>query len=153
MSDFEIERSITINAPASEVYPYINNLQAWQDWSPWEGIDPKLNRSYTGPQAGIGAGYGWVGNRKAGAGFMEITESEEPGKVVLALDFQRPLKTKNIVLFDLTEVGRETTVRWHMSGTNAFFTRFFSKLVNTDKLVGKDFEKGLAALRDAAEKK
>ena len=75
---FTVERSATVDAPAESIYPHIADFHRWTSWSPWEGVDPDLRRSYTGPESGIGAKYAWSGNRKAGRGSMEIVRATVP---------------------------------------------------------------------------
>jgi len=150
---FTIERSIAISQPAARIFPYLNDFRRWQNWSPWERLDPKMERTYSGPEEGVGSGYHWSGNRKAGEGTMTITSAERPDRLGLDLSFARPWKAKNIVVFTLTESpdASSTVVDWRMSGTNSGINKIFSKLFNLDKLVGKDFEKGLRQLKTLAE--
>lgn len=147
MSDFEIERSTTIAAPPSAIYPLLIDFAEWQKWSPWEELDPNLQRDYSDPSAGVGASYRWSGNKKAGEGRMEFTGAQEPTQVSVQLEFIKPWKATNSVLFELTPVGEGTEVRWLMSGKKSIIMRF----VPLDKVVGKDFEKGLARLKAQAE--
>jgi len=150
-SEFTIERSSTIDAPARAIYPHLIDFHAWKAWSPWEGLDPELKRDYSGADRGVGARYAWEGNRKAGRGAMEITDVSEPSKVTLRIDFEKPMKTTNTTVFELAEAGGATTVRWAMSGTQGLGGKIFSAVFNMDKVVGKDFEKGLAALGEVVE--
>jgi len=148
---FRIERSTAINAPADVVFPYINDFHRWPEWSPWEKIDPDMTREYTGAPAGKGARYSWSGNSKAGAGAMTITDSDPPKRVLIDISFTRPFKAQNIIDFTLTPAPAGVNVNWAMHGNNNFMAKAFSLVMSMDKLVGKDFEKGLAALKSAAE--
>ena len=151
MADFEVARSTTIAAPRERVHGLIDDFHQWRAWSPWEDIDPGLRRDYSGPDAGVGARYAWEGNRKAGKGSMEITESA-PERVGLRLVFEKPWKADNRVAFELEPAGEGTTaVTWRMTGTNKGVAGIFAKVFNMDRLVGKDFEKGLARLKTTAE--
>jgi uncharacterized protein YndB with AHSA1/START domain len=151
MADFEVNRSITIAAPRERVHALIDDFHQWRAWSPWEDMDPDLRREYTGPDAGVGSHYAWEGNRKAGKGSMEITDSR-PERVELRLVFEKPWKATNSVVFDLTPAGEGATdVGWRMSGTNKGFAALFGKVFSMDRMVGKDFEKGLARMKSAAE--
>lgn len=151
MAEFEVVRSITIAADPARVHSLINDFHAWTAWSPWEDLDPDLSRDYSGPDTGVGARYAWQGNKKAGQGSMEITGST-PEQIDLRLLFVKPWKADNKVDFTLTQVGDAgTQVTWRMTGANAGLQALFTKLFNMDKLVGKDFDKGLARLRAAAE--
>jgi uncharacterized protein YndB with AHSA1/START domain len=151
MSEFEVARSTTIAADPARVHSLINDFHAWTTWSPWEDLDPELSRDYSGPDTGVGARYAWQGNRKAGQGSMEITEST-PERIVLRLLFLKPWKADNRVDFTLTPVGDAgTQVTWRMTGSNSGLQAVFSKLFNMERLVGKDFDRGLARLKAAAE--
>ena len=151
MGDFEVVRSRTIAAPPGRVHGLIDDFREWRKWSPWEDVDPNLEREYAGPPSGVGARYAWEGNRKAGKGNMEIVEST-PERVELRLTFEKPWKATNRVLFELTPQGADATgVAWRMTGTNKGFAALFSKVFSMDRMVGKDFEKGLARMKGAAE--
>ena len=151
MADFEIARSTTIAADPARVHALIDDFHAWTSWSPWEDIDPELQRTYSGAESGVGSRYAWKGNRKTGTGSMEIVGST-PGKIDLRLMFVKPWKADNAVAFELTPADAGTRVTWRMTGENHGFHALLSKLFNMDKLVGKDFEKGLARLKAEAER-
>jgi len=87
---FHVERSATIDAPSATIFPYINDFHRWPAWSPWEKIDPQLQRSYDGPSSGVGAGYQWTGNSQIGEGSMKIIESTPDRRVGIALEFLKP---------------------------------------------------------------
>jgi uncharacterized protein YndB with AHSA1/START domain len=148
--EFEVVRETTVAASRAAVYALLVDFHEWRKWSPWEDIDPALSRTYSGPDAGVGAIYEWVGNRKAGAGRMEITDAIEPSKVQIALQFLKPFKSSSTTTFELVERDGETHVSWRMVGSKTFMVRFMGVFMSMDKMVGKDFEKGLARLRDAA---
>jgi hypothetical protein len=146
-STYTVERSTRIQAPAAEVFQRINDLKAWQAWSPWEGLDPELGRDYTGPDAGVGAGYSWRGNRKVGEGNMTITESVQDQKLELDLHFLKPFKADSRTIFDITPAGEGACeVRWTMIGENTLMSRIIGIFMPMDKMIGKDFEKGLSQL-------
>jgi hypothetical protein len=149
---YTVERSTVINAPATAIYPHLVDLQAWQGWSPWEGLDPDMQRDYSKPSAGPGATYAWEGNRKAGKGHMEITGATEPSQVKVDLVFMAPFKNASKVTFDVAEKGDRTTVTWSMTGPRPLLLKVLSPVINMDKIVGKDFEKGLAQLKVLAER-
>jgi Polyketide cyclase / dehydrase and lipid transport len=151
MGDFEVVRSTTVAAPQGRVHGLIDDFREWRSWSPWEDVDPDLEREYSGPESGPGARYAWEGNRKAGKGSMEIVEST-PDRVGLRLEFEKPWKATNDVAFELTPSGGDaTTVTWRMTGTQKGFAALFGKVISMDRMVGKDFEKGLARLKTRAE--
>lgn len=150
MADFTVSRQISIGASQGSVHALIDDFRAWRSWSPWEDLDPTLARSYTGAEAGVGAQYAWRGNRKAGAGSMEIVGSE-PDRITVAVVFLKPFKATNTSEFSLRSDGGLTEVTWTMSGKNAGLAALVSRFMNMDKLVGTDFEKGLARLKARAE--
>ncbi|MFW0791363.1 SRPBCC family protein [Gordonia sp. CPCC 205333] len=149
-STYTIARDIDIAAPPTTVHPYLADFHQWVHWSPWENIDPELQREYTGAERGVGAEYAWTGNKKAGAGSMTIT-GDAADRVEVRVLFSRPMKATNDVVFTLDPSGDTTKVTWSMTGAHTLFSRVGTALGFFDKLLGKDFEKGLAALKVAAE--
>jgi len=147
---FTIERSVQINAPAAAVYPHLANFHAWQGWSPWEGMDPKLERTYSGAEQGEGAHYAWKGNRKAGQGEMTITEATAE-RVVLDIQFLKPFKQRNTATFTLTPSDGGTEVTWTMTGPTNLFSKIMGIFKSLDAMIGPDFEQGLAQLKQIAE--
>ena len=151
MGDFEVVRSTTIAAPPERVHGLINDFHAWRAWSPWEDVDPDLERDYSGAESGVGAKYAWEGNRRAGKGNMEIVSST-PERIDVRLAFEKPWEATNRVAFELTPSGGTATdVTWRMKGATKGFAALFSKVVSMDRMLGKDFEKGLARMKTAAE--
>jgi len=148
--EFRVSRSLAIAAPASVAFAQVNDLHRWQAWSPWEGIDLSLKRTYEGPSAGIGSRYAWEGN-KTGAGSMRIAQSQEPALVRLDLEFLKPFKATNAVEFTFQPQGRDTVVSWTMTGRDAFVTKVFCLLCNRDKMCGDMFEQGLEKLKGVCE--
>src|SRR3712207_3478942 len=149
MGDYEVVRSTTIAAPPDRVHGLIDDFRAWRQWSPWEDADPALQRRYDGPQSGVGARYAWEGNRKAGKGTMEIVGSTSE-RVDIELVFEKPGKATNRVAFELASAGHAATaVTWRMTGTNRGAAAVFSKVFRMDRLIGRDFEKGLARMKAA----
>jgi hypothetical protein len=149
--DFRYARGTTISAPPSVVFGFVNDLRRFQDWSPWAKIDPACKVVFTGPAAGVGAAFAWDGNNKVGAGSMTITESRPAELVGSRLEFLKPFKATNAVEFAFQPEGGGTAVTWSMSGKNIFLSKLFGLFVNCDKMVGRDFEKGLASLKALAE--
>jgi uncharacterized protein YndB with AHSA1/START domain len=150
-SRFSITRTGTINAAPEMVFPYINNLQRWEAWSPWAKLDPAAKNTFEGPQEGTGAIFRWAGNEKVGEGVMTITESKPPELVRLRLEFIEPMPGVSTTEFTFAKVDAGTTVTWTMSGENDFLGKAFCLFMNMDKMVGKDFEQGLANLKKVAE--
>ncbi len=149
---FRIQRSITINAPAEKIFPYINNLHDFGSLSPYEKKDPNMKRTYIGPESGKGAAYEWEGNDEIGKGRMEITNITEPTNVTISLDFLKPFKAHNTVEFNLQPKGDTTEVTWLMYGPNEFMCKVMQTFFNMDEMCGKDFEQGLQSLKSISEK-
>lgn len=153
MAPYSVTRNALIPAAASAIFPLVNDFHEWTNWSPWESVDPNLNRSYSGNESGVGAKYAWNGNNKAGSGNMEIVGSQEPAKIDIRLEFTRPMKAVNPTSFTFVPENGGTRVTWTMTGENKGIGRIFALFMSMDKLVGGDFEKGLASLSAAATKK
>ena len=152
MSDtYTVKRSTIIDAPAAAVFDRINDFHNWPEWSPWEDLDPDMQKSFSGAEAGPGAEYAWSGNRKAGAGSMKIVDTTAPSKVTVALAFLKPFKSNSTIDFDLIPEGDGTEVTWTMTGPNTLMTRLMGIFKSMDQLVGPDFEKGLSRLKTVAE--
>jgi uncharacterized protein YndB with AHSA1/START domain len=149
---FRVTRSATIKAPPEKIFPLVANFKRWTAWSPWEKKDPNLKRSYGGAAEGKGATYAWEGDRNVGQGRMEITDAAAPGRVAIKLDFLKPFETHNTVLFTLTGRGESTEVTWDMQGPASYLSKLIGVFVNMDRMVGGDFEAGLANLKAVAEK-
>jgi hypothetical protein len=152
-SEYTVTRSAAVAAPASAVFPAVNDLHRWQRWSPWEGLDPAMKRTYEGPAAGVNATYAWVGNDKVGEGRMTITDSKPNELVKMKLEFFKPMAGTSDVAFTFKEDGGKTTVTWAMSGKNNFVGKAFCLFMNMDKMLGGEFEKGLASLKTETEAK
>ena len=146
---FRVQRTTTIDAPPERVHALIHDFRAWGAWSPYEKLDPDMKRSHSGAAAGTGAVYAWDGE-KAGAGRMEITGTT-PSRIAIRLDFAKPFEAHNTAEFTLEPRGVSTRVTWAMHGPNHFVGKVMGIFVDMDRLVGKDFEAGLAALKAAAE--
>ena len=149
-SSFEVTRSTEIQADPARVHDLVNDFHEWPAWSPWEGLDPDLQRTYSGPSSGVGAHYAWQGNRKAGEGSMEITGSGTE-QIEIELAFLKPFRNTQQVSFSIVPSGVGSEVTWRMSGEHEGLMRLLGRVVSMDKLVGKDFEKGLARLKAVAE--
>ena len=148
---FRVTRSATIAAPADVVFAQVNDLHKWEAWSPWAKLDPNAKITFEGPVAGVGAGYTWAGNSQVGEGRMTISESRANELIRFNLEFLKPMQMKNAAEFTFKTEGKQTAVTWSMSGTNGFIGKAFSLFVNCDKMVGPDFEKGLAQLKTVSE--
>jgi uncharacterized protein YndB with AHSA1/START domain len=149
---FRIERSVVIKVPAERIYPLISDFHQWAGWSPFEKLDPKMKKTFSGAESGLGAVYAWSGEGHAGEGRMEITEATAPSKVLLKLDFTKPFEASNTTEFTLVPEGQQTKVTWAMSGPNTILGKVMSVFVSMDAMLGKDFDAGLAAMKAIAEK-
>jgi len=151
--DFTVQRSIAIKAEPAKIYPLINDFRQWPAWSPWEKLDPTMKRTLSGQASGAGAVYAWDGSSKVGAGRMEVKEAVAPSKVVIQLDFLRPFEAHNVTDFTLVpRPDASTEVTWLMRGPAPFVSKLMGVFVDMDKMIGKDFEAGLANLKAAVEK-
>lgn len=148
---FSIERRITVQATPEKVEPLVEDFHQWEHWSPWAKLDPNMDVTFSGADKGVGAVYEWLGDKKVGQGRMEITAAST-NLVEVKLDFIKPFAANNITEFHFTPVGDSATeVRWYMHGPSPFISRVFGVFMNMDKMIGKDFEKGLADLKRKAE--
>lgn len=148
---YTVQRSTTVQAPPGRLFEQVVDFHRWPAWSPWEDLDPEMRRTYGGPERGVGSTYAWSGNRKAGQGRMEITAADDPTRVVVALDFLKPFRSSSVTTFTFAPDGDGTRVTWTMAGPRTLALKVMGIFTSMDKLVGKDFEKGLARLKGVAE--
>lgn len=149
--DFKITRTGKISAPASAIFPHVNALQKWDAWSPWAKLDPNSKSTFEGPAEGVGAKMTWAGNHKVGVGSMTVIESRPSDSIKFKLEFLKPMQATNIAEFSFTPEGDQTAVTWTMGGTNNFMAKVMGIIMNCDKMVGGQFEKGLADLKKVVE--
>jgi hypothetical protein len=150
-AEFRVSRTATIAAPAPVVFEQVNDLHNWNTWSPWAKMDPNAKVTFEGPQAGEGAAFGWAGNSKVGEGKMTIVESK-PGELVrYRLEFLKPFAATNTADFTLRPQGGQTAVTWAMYGRNNFISKAMSLVMDCDKMIGGEFEKGLRDMKSIAE--
>ncbi|MGQ0655673.1 MAG: SRPBCC family protein [Betaproteobacteria bacterium] len=151
-ADFRIQRTALIAAPAQAVFAQVNDFRKWLAWSPWEKLDPELKRVYEGPPAGTGAKYAWAGNKNVGEGRMTIAESR-PGELVrIKLEFFKPFAATHTAEFTFKPEGGGTAVTWSMTGRNSFMAKAMCFFVSMEKMVGGQFETGLANMKSIIEK-
>ena len=150
-AEFRIERSGQVAAPAGVVFGIINNQKQFGRWSPWEHLDPNMQKGFEGPGEGPGAIYTWSGNSKAGEGRMTILDSKAAEFVAMKLEFIRPFACTNQVRFAIAPTPGGCKVDWIMDGKNNFMAKGFDLIMNMDKMVGADFERGLANLDRVAQ--
>jgi hypothetical protein len=149
---FSVQRAATVQAPPDAIFPLINDFHQWVTWSPYENKDPAMKRSYSGAESGKGAVYGWEGNKNVGSGRMEILDTSAPTKIVIKLDFFTPFEGHNTAEFTMLPQGNVTNVTWVMHGPAVFISKVMQVFMNLDKMIGKDFEVGLANLKRLVEK-
>lgn len=147
---FRVQRSLRIAAPPPAIVSHIDDFREWAAWSPYEKLDPAMQRTFSGPTKGVGAVYEWSGNNKAGAGRMEIIE-DRPERVAFKLEFSRPMRASNTSAFDLVPEGGETKVTWSMEGPAAYMMKVMGVFMNMDNMIGRDFEAGLGNLKRLSE--
>ena len=149
-SAFRIARSTTIDAPSDVVFALLDDLRAWRAWSPFEKLDADIQRSFDGPASGVGAIYRYAG-AKAGAGSMTVTESQPGRRLVIRAEFIKPFAATNQIDFTLEPAGKGVAITWAMTGTNGFVFKAFSLVFNMDRVLGREFDKGLADPKRVAE--
>ena len=148
---FRIERSTTIKAPPEKISAYLTDFKQWAAWSPWEEKDPAMKRTFSGAASGKGAIYGWEGNKNVGTGRMEILDVQ-PQKVTIKLDFLAPFEAHNTAEYTMQPEGDSTKLTWAMFGPANYMSKVMTTVMSMEKMVGPDFEAGLAKLKAAAEK-
>jgi hypothetical protein len=151
-NSFAVQRAISIRAPAETIFPLINDFHQWVAWSPYENKDPAMKRTYSGAESGKGAVYAWDGNSNVGSGRMEILDASVPSKIVIKLDFFKPFEGHNTAEFTMLPQGDATNLVWVMRGPAVFVSKVMQVFMNLDKMIGKDFEVGLANLKRLTEK-
>ena len=149
--EFVVTRSATVNAAPDAVYRLVNDFHAWNEWSPWAKLDPNMKVTYSGPPYGTGASYAWTGNDQVGEGNMTIVESKRDELVKIDLRFIKPFASSSITQFTLQPNGGQTTVTWTMNGQHTFISKAMCLIMDMDKMIGPDFERGLAQLKPLAE--
>lgn len=150
-ADYKVVRTASIGASPDKVFAQVNDFHKWEAWSPWAKIDPAAKYTYDGPTAGIGAIFTWAGNKQVGEGRMTVTESRPTDLIRIKLEFIKPFPSDCLTEFSFKPEGNNTIVTWAMSGTKNFMSKAVCMFINMDKMVGGDFEKGLASMKTVAE--
>jgi hypothetical protein len=148
-ADFAVERSEVVAASPEIVHAQVNDFANWGNWSPWAKMDPETKLTISEPSAGQGATYAWE-SEKTGAGTMLITESN-PEAIAIDLNFTKPFKAENQVVFTFAPIHGGTQVTWTMTGKNNFMGKAMCLFMDMDKMVGGDFEKGLKDIKRLSE--
>jgi len=149
--EFSVSRSAVMAAPAPAVFAQVNDLHNWEKWNPWQKVDPAMKLTFSGPPSGIGAAYAWQGNRDVGEGRLAIIESKPADLVRIKLEFLKPFAATNTAIFTFKPEGSRTAVTWSMEGRNNYFAKAINLCMNMDKMVGGQFEKGLADMKAVLE--
>jgi len=149
---FRVERTVTIKAPPEKIFPLLSDFHKGEAWSPYEKKDPAMKRTYSGAASGKGSVYEFDGNKEVGTGRLEIIDSVPPSKVVIYLDMRKPFKGHNIIEYTLEPKGDSTNFTWAIHGHVPYLGKVMSIFVSMDKMIGKDFETGLANLKTIAER-
>ena len=150
-AEYRVSRSQSIDAPANGVYAQVADFHRWKAWSPWEKLDPSMQTEYAGEAGTPGASYAWKGNDKVGEGRMTIIDARPGQLIAIKLEFIKPFASVATTRFDFTPQGGTTQVTWTMDGHNDFAGKAFSLVMDMDKMVGGDFERGLSQLKTVAE--
>ncbi len=149
---FHVERSATIAAPGAAVFARLDDFHQWAAWSPWDKLDPNMQKTYEGAASGVGAAYHWAGNTKVGEGRMAIAQTQPPSSLVMNIEFLKPFKASNTCTFTLAADGPGTKVTWAMDGKEDFMGKAMGLFMSADKMIGPDFERGLGNLRAVVER-
>jgi len=150
-TEFHVARSTTISAPAPAVFAQVNDFHKWEAWNPWGKIDPAMKQTYEGAPAGIGAIYTWAGNNEVGEGRMTLTESRPSELIRIKMEFFKPFAGISTAEFTFKPDGNQTAVTWGMTGQNNFMAKAIHLFMNMDKMIGGQFEKGLAQMKSIVE--
>jgi uncharacterized protein YndB with AHSA1/START domain len=150
-TDFRVSRSTKIAAPPATVFAQVNDFHKWEAWSPWAKIDPDSKSEFSGPPSGKDAHFQWSGNNKVGEGAMTIVDSRPPNRIGIKLEFIRPFKATNDVEFIFKPEGGQTVVNWSMAGKNNFMSKAVGLFMDCEKMVGGQFEQGLASMKSVSE--
>ena len=151
-AEFRVVRAATIPTAPDKVFPYVNDLKKWQEWSPWAKLDPNCKVAFEGPVEGPGAKFSWSGNNDVGVGSMSITESKSPELVRIKLAFLKPMEGDSDVVFTLKPEAGGTQVTWQMDSKNGFAAKAFGLFVDCEKMCGDQFEQGFKNLKDVITK-
>ena len=148
---FRVQRSAHIEASPEKIYPFINDMRQFNSWNPFVLKDSNARGDYRGPAAGAGAGYDFPGNKDVGKGSIEIVDAAAPARVAMRLDMVEPFEGYNAIEFTLKPGGSGTDVTWAMQGPSPYIAKLAGIFFNMDKMIGGDFEKGLAQMKSVAE--
>lgn len=149
--ELHVERTIRIKAPPEKIYALINDFRSWDGWTPYNK-DPAMKKTYSGSASGKGAAYAWEGNSEVGKGEISITDATPSSRIAFDLHMIKPFEARNVVVFTLKASGDFTEVMWGMDGRQNLIAKLMGLFFDMDRMVGRDFETGLARLKAIAEK-
>ena len=149
---FRVQRSVSIKAPPEKIFPLINELKTMNEWNPFAKQDPTIRLTYSGPASGKGAANDWDSDGQAGKGRLEITDSAPPSQVTMRLDMIKPMEGHNTIVFALQRQAGSTDVTWSMTGGYPYIAKVMCVFFSMDRMIGGEFDKGLAGLKVMAEK-
>ncbi len=150
-AEFRVTRSASMAAPPPVAFAQVNDFHKWEVWNPWGKIDPAMKITYEGASAGKGAIYTWAGNNEVGEGRMTITESQPSDLILIHLEFFKPMAGVSLTEFTFKPEGNQTVVTWTMTGKNNFIAKAMCMFMDMDKMIGGQFEQGLAAMKSVVE--
>ena len=148
---YRVTRNTTISAPPAAVFAQVNDFHKWAAWNPWGKIDSAMKQTYDGTPSGTGAIYAWIGNKEVGEGHMTIIESRPSDLIRIKLEFLKPFAATNTAEFNFKPEGNHTAVTWSMFGDKNFMAKAIHLFMNMDKMIGGQFEKGLAEMKSIVE--
>jgi uncharacterized protein YndB with AHSA1/START domain len=148
---FRLQRSIVIDAVPERIFPFIDDLRAHEAWNPFDRPDPDTRKTHAGAAQGAGSVYEWDGKGQAGAGRLSILESHPCSRIGMRLEMLKPFRTTSQVTFTLVPAGTATSLTWSMQGPVPYPVKVMHTLFNVDRMVGSQFETGLANLKNIAE--
>jgi len=149
---FTVQRSASMAAAPPEVFALVDDLGAWDSWSPWNALDPDAKRTISTPSAGTGATFAWSGNDAIGEGSLTILDSRPYERVDIEQAFVRPFAGSARMSFTFAAAGEGTEVTWRMEGTNNFIGKAMCMIMDMDAILGKSFAEGLANMKAVVEK-
>lgn len=149
--DYQVSRTATMAAEPAVIFDQINDFHKWIAWSPWQKLDPNAKNTFEGPSAGKGAIFKWEGNSQIGQGQMTLKESKPNERILIDLEFIKPMAGKSLTEFTFKPVTGGTEVTWSMSGENNFVGKAICLVMNMDKAVGPAFKEGLDSIKKIVE--
>ncbi|MEJ2322448.1 MAG: SRPBCC family protein [Gammaproteobacteria bacterium] len=149
-SQVHVERSIHIDAPAVTVFPYLNDLRAFNRWSPWAGRDPDASYDFSGAESGVGMRMRWYSEQPdAGSGSLVIIASVPDESVTMALDFGDMGQAQSTLAITPEDEGARVT--WSFDEELSWNPIHRWTGLAMESLLGPDYAQGLANLKKLVE--